>query len=196
MKIRYHKDGVAHLTTKDFNPEGTPLGKFRLGIQRNKFLTGTALKYELMKPLYPDVPFSVALPVVRKPSTKWGFDWVDEMQPEGFVIRKKIWTEIPDVTLGEYELNLQLFEAKIREYLKIVEENYLPDVPDSTGYEWELVDMTKPYKDRYELIPVEVGRFNGNFYRESELDLYQMFVQPCCLSSNPIICLSNKTVKL
>ena len=196
MKIRYHKKGTnVHRTTKDFDPAGEPLNAYRLCVvKNNSVLTGSRMKTQLMKPLYPDIQFSVALPVVRLP--KWHMDWeeVMELQPEGFYIIKNVYTKVWDITEEQYQESLDRFEAKIREYLQTAREYYLPKIPDSPDYEWEEVDMTKPYRERYTRIPVEVGRYRGNFFRVDQTDIIPWFVR-WATYSNPFNLMCGKVIK-
>jgi hypothetical protein len=189
MKIRYYKPGGTRYTTGDFNPEGTPTGRFRPGLVRAKILTSTAMLTELGKSLYPDIPFSIALPIVRLPKYHW--DVVENVpfpQPDGTIIYKSAYTKVWDVTQEEYELNLQLFEDKLREYLVTAEEMYLPRIPD-VGYIWELVDESKPYPERF--TPYTGARiFNGNFFRVASIDYMEWFADKCALSTNPLYTLS------
>jgi hypothetical protein len=195
MKIRYHQIGTGVWnTTKEFDPNGTPLNKYRLAINTGEWLTGNRLLAELMKPLYPDVPFSVRLPLVRLPKFHLEWRWIEEMQPEGYIVKRHVYTKVWDVTEDEYDLNLSLYEDVLRIYLTVVQEHYLPNIPDSPVFEWQLVNDSNPYKERFTPILVEPGRFRGNFFMPAEVDLFEYFTIKSATNSNPLLALT-KVIK-
>jgi len=193
MILRYRQPG-GNAYTRTFDENGKALGKFRIAIVRGgKVLTGNALYNELQKSLYPDVPFGVRMPVVKVPKYHWDWVEIEEPQPEGFIIIKKVYTKVWDVTEEDYQAALLLFEQYLRQWLVFAEEYYLPVIPDSPGTIWELVDMSKPYPERYTRIPVEVGRFRGNFFKVVDRDeLYKFYAVTFGTSSNATYSITRK----
>lgn len=196
MKIRYHKKGTSvWYTTPEFNPDGLPLNKFRLGIVKGSVKVGNELRMELEKPNFPDIPFTQGLPQVTLPYGHYDFEDVWELQPEGFYIIKKVYTFIWDVTEEEYREALAAWEMHFRNYLVTAQEYYLPDIPDTPDYEWQLVDMTKPYRYRFTPIPVEHGRFSGNIWKQSEMDIVSHYSE-FATSSDAMNMIVRKTITI
>jgi len=202
MKIRYHLRGShVYRTTKDFDPNGTPTGRLALAmVIDGKVITGKRLKEELEKPLFPDVPFGIGLPLVRPPKSK--FDWVyveSEEEENGTIVLKKEWTEVWVISPEMYLTAMEDFREHLKTYLLVAEEYALPNIPDGDDYIWELMDDTKPYRYRYTEIPVEKDKYNGNFFVLKSGDneaAYDYLTKAYCQSRTPVEKMTQRVVKL
>lgn len=178
MKIRYRKKGTnVWNTTPEFNPEGTPLNHYRLGIiVDGEVKVGDDLMEELLKPNFPDIPFAEGMPVVLLPSGH--YEWVEELveQENGTYVLQKVYTWVQDITEDEYQSMLSDLAIYLRQYLVTAQEVYLPYIPDGEDYEWQLVDMSKPYRQRFTPIPVEKGKYRGNVWQVSSEDIVPQYL--------------------
>lgn len=194
MKIRYHKVGSPYYnTTKEFNPDGVLLNNYRMAVLKDgKPLTGTAMKAYLERPLFPDIPFSVALPIIRQPKFHYeNYRWIMVLKPDGTYLKKMTADKVWDITEEEYQASLERFAEVMLQYLVCAQEVALPNIPD-VGYEWEEVFEDRPIRERYVKIPVEVGRFRGNYWQFTDFDLFPLVIGQASLLSNPLYFICNR----
>jgi len=197
MKLKYYRKANLKVQyVRTFTPD-RETGTRRLGVVVDgQILTGAAMKAHLEQPLFPDVPLSVALPVVRFPSGHWEYGPPELVEQEnGTYVAQTPKTWVEDVSAAEYNALKEIFQAKIQEYLVTVKEVYNPIIPGGPEWAWAVYDPTAPPRYQWKGILSEAGRYNGSTFLQSETDLSGLYTEIAHMVSNPTRTLAWRVIR-
>ena len=187
-QIRYYNiDNPGTRRTVTVNDQGEPTLYYRLAYNDNEeYLIDAALRDKLEESVFPDVPFSVYLPIYDRILFHYDVETTIEPQPGGWTLPVNTYTIVWDVTQEMYDAGVTLISDKMQEYLTIVQERKMKSIPDGPDWRWEFVDMSKSYRDRYTPMTVEVGKFNGQtvWVPTNRTDLWDDFTRTIMNKSN------------
>lgn len=199
MTIRYfHKNDPGHVGSQTFDITGTPTKYYRLAYNDNGiYMMGPDMRSQLKQPIFPDVSFKAYIPSQDKPICEFITDTAWELQPDGYWVVRTITQRHCDPTWNEIVEDYDTLQAKMKQYLVVMNKRKMPNIPDGNDMIWKVYNpaWVNPWEQWIE-VPVQKGLYNGQdvWVPSDRDDLWDDFRQQVYYSNWKLAAIHNKII--